>query len=71
MPSNNYGDYSSPAEQVPSATQTFLSGVGENISQQGDAIQITQPHLAGVPDSQLAWANWNSGAVGSTGNKFS
>jgi hypothetical protein len=49
-------------------TQQFLSGVGENIPPQGTPVATVQPHLAGVPDSQVAWNNWTGGTVG---NKFS
>jgi hypothetical protein len=51
-------------------TQQFLSGIGENIPQQGVPAQTTQPHIAGVPDSQIAWNNATAGN-GSTGNKCS
>jgi hypothetical protein len=49
-------------------TQQFLSTIGENIPQQGTPVVTVQPHIAGVPDSQIAWNNWTGGTPG---NKLS
>lgn len=51
-------------------TQQFLSGIGENIPPQGTPVANVQPHIAGVPDSQIAWNNATPGN-GTAGNKFS
>jgi hypothetical protein len=51
-------------------TEGFLSGVGENISQQGLPVQTSQPHLAGVPDTAIQWNNTTAGN-GTVGTKFS
>ena len=49
-------------------TQQFLSGIGENIPQQGVAAQSTAPAVAGVDPKAIAWNNWTGGTPG---NKFS
>jgi hypothetical protein len=61
MPSNNYGAYDSQADQSPSATQTALSSMGENMPQQGVAAQTVQPQIAGVPASAIQWNNFGKG----------
>jgi hypothetical protein len=58
---NNYGPYDSPANQTPSATQTFLSDKGTNVSQQGVVKQTVQPQIDGVSASAVQWNNTGKG----------
>jgi hypothetical protein len=57
MPSNNYGEFSSAADQTPSATQTALSKLGIESPQQGVATLTEAPEIAGLSSDQIAWNN--------------
>ena len=53
------------------ATQTYLTELEVEGPQQGTDAQTVQPEINGVDPRAIQWNNWNSGSVGSRGNKFS
>ena len=54
-------------------TESFLSGIGPNIPQQGTAAisDVSTITIAGVAPGALQVNNWTSGSVGVAGDKFS
>ncbi len=58
--------------RTTSATQSALASKSPNAqTQQGTPALTTAPVYAGVPAGAVCWNNWNSGSVGTVGNKFS
>ena len=68
VPQSPSGTSVDDVDRSESATETFLSGVGPNVPQQGTAAQTEAPVIAGC--SSVPWNNTNPGN-GTPGNKFS
>jgi hypothetical protein len=57
------------AETITSTEQKLTNVLEVEDTQQGTPAQTSAPAIAGC--SSVPWNNWNSGIVGSQGNKFS
>jgi hypothetical protein len=74
VPQSPSGTITTDTGRTETSTQTFLSGVGPNVPQQGTSSLTSAPSIAGTPEIQ--WTNQVQEfnpfpGYGSQGNKFS